>query len=115
MLKKYVTSLKPVAACIALAWSLLFGIAFAEDLGLLRDVFENGDQQIEQVLSSDVIEGTRASDYVGVVHPSPTAILSLPALHSLCPSLRSCTDIGESVVRMKRGFKLYRLHSTYLI
>lgn len=115
MLKECATSLKPGAACIALVWVFLFAIAFAEDLGLFRDTFKSGDPQIEQVLSSDVIEDAQDSDYARLVDSLPTAVPSLPALHSLCPSPRSCTDIGESVVCMKRGFKLYLLHSAYLI
>lgn len=115
MLKQCVKSLRPIATCTALVWLLLIGIAFAEDLGFFRDTFESGDPQIEQLLSSDIIEDAQAADYVGLVHPSPSAILSLSALHLLYPSPRSCADISESVVRMKRGFKLYRLHSAYLI
>lgn len=115
MLKRCVKSLKPVAISVALVWFLLLGIAFAEDLGLLRDTFENGDQQIEQVLSTDIIKGARASDYARLVLLSPATVPSLSALHLLCVSPRSCTDIGESIIRMRRDFKLYLLHSIYLI
>ena len=115
MLKQYIKSPKPVAACIVLVWLLLFGIAFAEDLGLFGDTFENGDPQLEQVLSSDVIEDAQASDYARLVGSLPVVVPSLLVLHSLCASPRSYANIGESVVRMERGFKLYLLHSTYLI
>jgi len=109
------TRKKEVAACIAAAWLILFGIALAEGLGLYEDTPENLDQQFEQVLSSDAITGAQAPDVASVADPWIAVVASLPSLGALCAGPRFPVDIGEHIARMTSGLRLYQLHSTYLI
>lgn len=106
---------KAAAACIAVAWLILFGVVLGEGLGLYQDTPENLDQQIEEVLSSDVITGNQAPDLTSVAHSFITAAVSPPAFDTLCASPRLFIKGGERIAPITKGLELYRLHSTYLI
>ncbi len=115
MFQRYVKSRKSIAACMAAAWLILFGVVLAEGLGLYEDTPENLDQRIEKVLSSDAITGDHAPDLTSVAHSFITAAVSLPALDTLCTSPHLSINSGERIAPITKGLELYRLYSTYLI
>lgn len=115
MFQQCVKSRKSVAACIVTAWLVLFGVVFAEGLGLYEDTPENLDQQVEQVLSSDNITDTQPADFVSVAYVFTDVVAALPACHTLRVGPRFSVDVGKRIARTTKGLALYRLYSTYLI
>lgn len=100
---------KAVVLLVLTSWIFLSGISFSENLGYFNDTSEHSDQTIEHVLSSPVDRPDNTSDEL----PDAFVFVGFMGIKVFqSTSINQPTSINYTY---SGRFKLFHLHSAYLI
>ncbi len=101
-----------IALCTVMAWVLLFGFSFSEEIESLQDTLESPDQNVEQALSLPMDQVIYVWDEFPEM-PKSIGLMTVAVVNDLQTSISLHDSVSLQHHRSPYRPKLFKLLSTY--